>query len=83
MTVAECIQELRQTQGMMNQIVAQRLRELRQARGFSQAKLAELTGIHRPNICRLERGQHAISLGTLEKICKALDTNMSAVLEGL
>ncbi|MBW2507413.1 MAG: helix-turn-helix transcriptional regulator, partial [Deltaproteobacteria bacterium] len=35
-----------------------RLRELRLAAGLTQAELARRTGIHRPNIARVEAGRH-------------------------
>lgn len=39
---------------------------------LSQRKLAEITGMHQPAICRLERGDRNTSIGTLFKVAQAL-----------
>lgn len=64
-------------------LLAQRIRAQRQLLEMSQAELARQTGIQRPNICRIERGEHLISLDSLARIARALDTTMSELLEGL
>ena len=40
---------------------------------ISQRELARLVGMHQPAICRLERGDHNIMIGTLFKVADALD----------
>ncbi|MEZ4287021.1 MAG: helix-turn-helix transcriptional regulator [Polyangiales bacterium] len=52
--------------------VGARLRELRLAAGLTQAELARRTGIHRPNIARVEAGRHTPSLETLNRIVLAI-----------
>lgn len=53
-----------------------RLRELRTARGWSQAELAERAGIQRLTIIRLENGQSkGIDFATLEGLAKALEVD--------
>lgn len=46
---------------------------------ISQRDLAKLTGMHQPAICRLERGDRGVSIGTLYKVASALgmDLNIS------
>jgi transcriptional regulator with XRE-family HTH domain len=49
-----------------------RVRELRQARGLSQEKLAELAGVHRTYVSSLERGQRNVGLDNILAIAAAL-----------
>lgn len=48
------------------------LKRLRASRGFTQEALTEKAGISRSYIARLELGQQAPTLGTLERLAKAL-----------
>ncbi len=57
-----------------------RLRELRLAAGLTQAELARRTGIHRPNIARVEAGRHTPSLETLARIANAIGVSTTQVL---
>ncbi len=57
-----------------------RLRELRLAAGLTQAELARRTGIHRPNIARVEAGRHTPSLETLARIASAIGVSTTQVL---
>jgi DNA-binding XRE family transcriptional regulator len=57
-----------------------RLRELRLAAGLTQAELARRTGIHRPNIARVEAGRHTPSLETLSRIANAIGVSTTYVL---
>ena len=57
-----------------------RLRELRLAAGLTQAELARRTGIHRPNIARVEAGRHTPSLETLARIASAIGVSTTHVL---
>ncbi len=57
-----------------------RLRELRKAAGLTQAELARRTGIHRPNIARVEAGRHTPSLETLARLASAIGVPTTAVL---
>ena len=56
-----------------------RIRELRLAAGLTQAELARRTGIHRPNIARVEAGRHTPSLETLSRIAVAIGIPTSRV----
>lgn len=58
-----------------------RVRELRMAAGLTQAELARRTGIHRPNIARVEAGRHTPSLETLARLAAAIGVPTASVLE--
>lgn len=57
-----------------------RLRALRLAAGLTQAELARRTGIHRPNIARVEAGRHTPSLETLSRLAAAIGVPTTRVL---
>lgn len=54
--------------------------EARHARGVSQEKLANMTGIERSHMGRIERGEANATFLNLMKIAEALDTPLSAIL---
>lgn len=51
----------------------QRVRDLRQARGWSQEHLAEMSGLHRTYISSLERGQRNVGLDNILALAAALE----------
>jgi transcriptional regulator with XRE-family HTH domain len=61
--------------------IAQRIREARLKVGLTQEDLAERTGIARPNIARLERGAHAPSTATIQRISEALQVRMATLVD--
>jgi transcriptional regulator with XRE-family HTH domain len=54
---------------------------IRERRGLTQEKLAELAGLHRAYIGQIERGEKNIGLRNLEKIAKALDVNIRVLVD--
>lgn len=60
-----------------------RVRDLRKEAGITQRELAERTGILRPNIARLERGEHLPLLETLLRVGVALGKQPSAIFSVL
>lgn len=60
---------------------AMRLKRLRAERKMSQANLAEKSGVSREYIARLELGQQNPTLGTLEKLARALRVKVGELLE--
>ncbi len=63
--------------------LAERVRELRGARGLSQGELARRIGSTQPAIARLEAGGVAPSIETLERIAAALDLELVVEFAGL
>src|SRR5690606_21815628 len=54
-------------------LVGRRIREMRKAKGWSQAVLAEKAGVVDTYLAGVERGERNISLESMEKIVKALE----------
>lgn len=57
-----------------------RLRELRQERGLSQEELAFRAGLHRTYVSSAERGERNVALVNLERLARALDTDICELL---
>ena len=62
-------------------IVGQRIRNYRIQKGFSQEKLAELSGCHPTYIGQLERGEKNATLESIERITSALQISLSTLFE--
>jgi transcriptional regulator with XRE-family HTH domain len=59
-----------------------RIKELREERGITQMRLAEMAGITQAALSNLEAGkQHNPQLGTLRKLAEALDAPLITLLE--
>jgi transcriptional regulator with XRE-family HTH domain len=58
-----------------------RLRQIRERKGITQTALAKRAGISRGYLVRLEAAQQDPTLGTLEKLAKALKVKVSALLD--
>ena len=61
--------------------VAERLLELRTNRGLSQARLAELAGVDRKTINRIENGHFSPSLDTLTRLSVVLKCRLADFLK--
>lgn len=55
------------------------VRSVREKKGLSQEKLAELCGLHRTYVSAVERGERNISLINIFKISKALGVKVSSL----
>lgn len=64
----------------LRQNLARNLRALRQNRQLSQDDLADRCGLHRTYIGGIERCERNITLGTLEKIARALEIDPITLL---
>jgi transcriptional regulator with XRE-family HTH domain len=68
---------------MASKRFSMRLKQLREAKGLSQAALADKVGVSREYIARLETGKHDPPLSRVEKLAKALGVGVvSLVIAG-
>ena len=61
----------------------ERIRQLRQARGWRQIDLAEETGMHENYVSDLEQGHKEICLRMLQSVAGAFDMTPSELLKGI
>ena len=73
--------QLRKASSLSAQTVADRLVALRAERGFSQARLAELAGVDRKTITRIENGHFSPSLDTLTRLSVVLKCRLADLVE--
>ena len=57
------------------------MRGIREARGYSQERLAELARLHRTYVGGIERGERNVSLINIWRLAEALDVNPAAFFE--
>ena len=62
-------------------IIAANIRKYRVEKGYSQEKLAELTGLHRTYIGSVERSERNISVNNLEIIAIALEIDITKLFK--
>ena len=61
--------------------MGEKIKELRENKGMSQYRLAEITGINRSTINRYENGSiQKISFDNLMKICEALEIDIKEII---
>jgi len=65
----------------VRQRMVKRLTRFREERGLSQTELAAKARISREYLWRLEAGRQDPTLGTLEKLAKALKVKVTELLE--
>lgn len=57
-----------------------KLKDRREAKNLSQSKLSEISGVSRPTIIKLEKGEEAdLRTSTLVKLADALGTTVSDI----
>lgn len=59
------------------------IRQLRKARGLTQAQLAQLVGVERTSIVNVEKGQQRLGIDLLDKLAAALGMRLVMRLEPL
>ncbi len=65
----------------INTRIAQRLRELRSARGYSLEVLAERSGVSRSNISLIERGQSSPTAAVLDRLAIGLSVALASFFD--
>jgi DNA-binding XRE family transcriptional regulator len=73
--------QLKKASSASAQTVADQLMALRAERGLSQARLAELAGVDRKTINRIENGHFSPSLDTITRLCVVLKCRLSDLVE--
>jgi len=74
--------QLKKASNQSAETVSNSLITLRNERGFSQARLAELAGVDRKTINRIENGHFSPSLDTLTRLSVVLKCKLSDLVEG-
>jgi transcriptional regulator with XRE-family HTH domain len=64
-------------------LVADRIKKIRKAKSLTQDQLAELAGLNRTHLYRLESGKQSMTLRTLKIIADALGVKVGALVKGL
>ncbi len=59
--------------------IGQRIKELRQEKGFSQRQLADMCGLQQSHIARIEAGRYSVGLDTLALIGSAIGKKIDYV----
>lgn len=62
-------------------LFGERVRALRQKRGFSQESLALASGLDRTYVGGVERGERNISLLNIQKIAQALEVSLAELFQ--
>jgi transcriptional regulator with XRE-family HTH domain len=70
----------KQSNSSVRHILAENIKNFRVAKGYSQEKLAELSGFHRTYIGSIERRERNVTLSTLETLAKTLDVTVVELL---
>jgi len=61
--------------------IAKRIREVREQRGISQKDLAEKIGLHRSEICHIEKRRRVPTIQNIVKISEGLAVSLSYLLD--
>ncbi|MFC9710609.1 helix-turn-helix domain-containing protein [Paenibacillus sp. NPDC056933] len=64
----------------LRQLIGTRIRAMRNAKGLTQQKLADIAGLDYRYIGALERGERNFSIDTLEKVLLALNMDISELM---
>ena len=68
--------------GQLEWVIANHVRNRRQAIGLTVAQLAELTGISKGMLSKIENAQTSPSLATIERLAAALDMPVTSLFRG-
>lgn len=67
----------------IQKIFGRNIKKYRTRRGFSQEKLAELSGLHWTYVGSVERGERNISLKNIKKLADALEVKIAELFKGI
>jgi transcriptional regulator with XRE-family HTH domain len=70
-------------EGKLLQAFGKRIAEVRKAKGVTQSQLAERVNMSVVTIAYIETGKRWVRLGTLDKIARALNVNVTELFKGL
>ncbi len=65
------------------QLLGRRIRKLRDQKGWSQEEFADICGVNRSYMGRIERGELNLTLDSLQKVSRGLNRSVSALLKGI
>jgi transcriptional regulator with XRE-family HTH domain len=63
--------------------VGARIRELRQAQGWTQDEFAHRSGLHRADVGAIERGERNVTLWTMRIVADTLGVGIADLIKGL
>lgn len=69
-----------QSNSEIQKIFGAKVREEREKRNITQAELAKKLGIHQPDLCDIEKGRHAVTIVTIERLAAAFSLPPGALL---
>ena len=67
-------------EGQLQHAIGRNLKEYRVTRGLSQESFAEVLGVHRTYMGGLERGEHNLTLRSVERIAGRLNVDALGLL---
>jgi transcriptional regulator with XRE-family HTH domain len=67
----------------IQRVVADRIKKIRKAKGITQEQLAELAGLNRTHLYRLESGKQSMTLRTLKLVADALNVRVRELVKDL
>lgn len=70
-------------QKVINQLIGQNIRNLREKRGFKQGDLAKVINRTRSSISNIEQGIQTLQIGDLYKLAEFFDVEVSSILPTL
>ncbi len=81
LTPPEDVDEDKQASAELQAAFGRSVKAGRQKAGLTQTELADLSGISRVDISRIEGGQINVTLRTMRKLAESLDLQVSRMLE--
>jgi len=62
------------------QRIGQRIGDLRKAKGMTQQDIADMTGLQRNHISRIESGKYSVGFDTLQSIAEAIGGTIDIIV---